>query len=142
VTIEVRAGEWTKPLPEPDPISREYWAALGSGRLLVQHCPDCGHSQFYPRAMCAGCGGEPVWHEVSGRGTVYTFTVIRQNGVPAFRNDVPYVVAMIELEDGVRLMGNITGCPVDEVRVGMEVQAYAVRAEPDIAIPLWEPVPD
>ncbi len=142
MTIEVRAGEWTKPLPAPDIISREYWSGLDSGRLMIQRCPHCSHCQFYPRAMCASCGGEPAWLEVSGRGTVYTFTVIRQNGVPAFRNDTPYVVAMIDIEEGVRLMGNITGCPVDEVRIGMDVRAYAVRAEPDIAIPLWEPARD
>jgi uncharacterized protein len=140
VTIEVRDGEWTKPLPAPDLTSGHYWSALASGRLLIQHCPGCGHSQFYPRALCTRCGGEPAWLEVSGRGTVYTFTVIRQNGVPAFQNETPYLVAMIELEEGVRLMGNITGCPVDDVEVGMEVRAYAVRAEADIAIPLWEPV--
>jgi uncharacterized OB-fold protein len=139
MTIEIRAGEWTKPLPAPDVISAEYWSALSSGRLLVQHCPDCGHYQFYPRALCTSCGSEPVFREVSGRGTVYTFTVIRQNGVPAFQSDVPYVVAMIQLEEGVRLMGNVTGCPVEEVRVGMEVRPYAVPAEPGIGILQWEP---
>jgi uncharacterized protein len=140
VTIEVRDGEWTKPLPAPDVISGHHWSALASGRLLIQRCPTCGHSQFYPRALCARCGLEPDWLEVSGRGTVYTFTVIRQNGLPAFQNETPYVVAMIEIEEGVRLMGNITGCPPDDVAVGMEVRAYAVRAEADIAIPLWEPI--
>jgi uncharacterized protein len=142
VTIEVRASEWAKPLPAPDVISAEYWSALASGRLLVQRCPECDRRQFYPRAMCTQCGAEPVWEEVSGRGTIYTFTVIRQNGVPPFRDETPYVVAMIELEEGPRLMGNITGCAVDEVRVGMAVRAYAVNTEPGIAIPLWEPAPD
>jgi uncharacterized protein len=142
VTIEVRAGEWTRPLPAPDNISREYWSALAEGRLLIQECRDCGHYQFYPRALCEHCGGQPAWREVSGRGTIYTFTVIRQNGVPAFRKDIPYVVAMIQLEEGVRLMGNVTGCPVDQIRVGMQVRPHVVRAEPDIGIPLWEPVPD
>jgi uncharacterized OB-fold protein len=139
VTIEVRPGEWTKPLPAPDMISAEYWSALASGRLLVQRCPDCRRRQFYPRAVCTQCGGDPTWEEVSGRGTVYTFTVIRQNGVPSFRDETPYVVAMIELEEGPRLMGNVTGCSVEEVRVGMAVRAYAVEAESGIAIPLWEP---
>jgi uncharacterized protein len=142
VTIEVRAGEWTRPLPSPDTVSGKYWSALAAGQLLIQHCPECGQYQFYPRALCVHCGGEPVWREVSGRGTIYTFTVIRQNGIPAFQKDIPYVVAMIQLEEGVRLMGNVTGCPVDEIRVGMEVRPYVVGAEPGIAIPQWEPVRD
>jgi uncharacterized protein len=142
VTIEVRPGEWAKPLPSPDVISAEYWAALASGRLLVQNCQECGRRQFYPRALCTQCGAVPVWEEVSGRGTVYTFTIIRQNGVPPFRDETPYVVAMIELEEGPRLMGNITGCSVDEVRVGMAVRAYAVGVEPGMAIPMWEPAPE
>ena len=142
MTIEVRAGEWTRPLPSPDVVSTEYWAALAGGRLLIQHCPDCDHYQFYPRALCEHCGSEPAWREVSGRGTIYTFTVIRQNGIPAFQKDIPYVVAMIQLEEGVRLMGNVTGCPVDEVRIGMEVRPYAIRMEPELAVLQWEPARD
>jgi uncharacterized OB-fold protein len=85
------------------------------------------------------CGADPGWEEVSGRGTVHTFTVIRQQGVPSFRDETPYVVAMIDLEEGPRMMGNLTGCPVDDVRIGMAVRAYALEAGPGIGIPMWEP---
>lgn len=140
MTIEVRRGEvWTKPLPAQEPLSREFWAAADEGRLLIQQCPACGHRQFYPRALCTACGADPVWLEASGRGTVHTFTVIRQQGMPAFTDDVPYVVAMIELDEGPRMMGNVTGCPVDDVTVGMRVRAYAVEAEDGVAVPMWEP---
>ena len=80
--------------------------------------------------MCTACGGDPEWEEASGRGTVYTFTVIRQHGAKPFRDELPYVVAMIKLEEGPMMMGNITGCAVDDVTVGMPVRAYVVRSRP------------
>jgi uncharacterized protein len=137
--MEVRTADWTKPLPALDPVSRPFWSAAAQGRLLIQRCPDCGHRQHYPRALCTSCGATPEWAEASGRGSVHTFTVIRQNGAKGFSDDVPYVVAILELEEGPRMMGNVTGCAVEEVRVGMAVQAYALKAEDEIGIPQWEP---
>lgn len=139
MTVEVREGQWTKPLPAPDSVSGLYWSELARGRLLIQRCPGCGARQFYPRPICMACGSEPEWEEASGRGSVHTFTVIRQNGLPSFRDELPYVVAMIDLEEGPRVMGNVTGCPHSDVGVGMPVQAYALRASPDIGVLLWEP---
>jgi uncharacterized OB-fold protein len=137
MTMDVRQpdGEWQRPTPAP----AEFWEAAASGRLLVQRCEACGHRQFYPRAWCTECGADPTWEEVSGRGTVHTYTVIRQQGAKPFRNEIPYVVAMIELEEGPRMMGNITGCPVEDVAIGMAVRAYAVVAEPGVGVPFWEP---
>ena len=140
MTLEVRrGGSWQKPLPVPDPVSGGFWSAAAEGRLLIQRCPVCAHRQFYPRALCVACGADPEWEEASGRGTVHTFTVVRQQGAAAFRDEVPYVVAMVELEEGPRMMGNLTGCPVDEVTVGMSVRAYIVEAEPGLGVPQWEP---
>jgi len=137
--LEVREVEWVKPLPAPFGVSAEFWSALASGRLLIQSCAECGHRQFYPRPMCVSCGSDPIWEEASGRGTVHTFTVIRQNGVPAFRDETPYVVAMIELEEGPRLMGGVTGCAAEELRIGMAVRAYALKVTPEIGLAMWEP---
>lgn len=137
--MDVRKVEWTKPLPDLDPVSSTYWSAAAEGRLLIQRCPACGERQFYPRALCVACGADPEWEEVSGRGRVHTFTVIRQQGARRFRDETPYVVAMIDLEEGPRLMGNVTGCGVEEVTVGMPVRAYALEAAPGIGIPMWEP---
>jgi uncharacterized OB-fold protein len=133
----LKVDAWEKPLPRPDAISRTFWEAAAQGRLLFQQCPRCGHRQFYPRALCTACGADPEWAEASGRGEVHTFTVVRQMGLPAFRDELPYVVAMIELEEGVRMMGNVTGCPVEEVRVGLPVEAYAVLADENVGIPYW-----
>ena len=102
----------------------------------------CGHHQHYPRKLCIRCGGEPAWQPASGRGTVHTFTVVRQFGLPPFRDELPYVVAMIELEEGVRMLGNVTDIPPDDVHIGMSVEAYAVLAEENVGIPYWRPVGD
>ena len=70
---------------------------------------------------------------------MHTFTIVRQNGEPPFRDQLPYVVAMIELDEGVRMMGNVTDCPVERVRIGMPVEAYAVECGDGLAVPFWRP---
>ncbi len=129
-----------RPLPRPDPVSKTFWEGCRDGRLLIQQCPACGHRQFYPRALCTSCGQTPEWREATGRGTVHTFTVIRQNYARPFRDLLPYVVAMIELEEGPLMMGNVTDCDVDGVRIGMPVEVWFDGADDDTAIPYWRPV--
>ena len=132
-------SEWVKPLPQPDAVSAPYWAAAREGRLLVQECASCGNRQWYPRALCTRCGAEPGWLTCSGRGVVHTFTVIRQMGMPGFRDETPYVVAMIELEEGPRLMGNVLDVAVEDVRIGMAVEVVFVDSADDIGVPQWRP---
>lgn len=137
--MEVKTDiEYNRPLPDMDGVSEVYWKGAAEGRLLIQRCTTCSKLQFYPRGLCIHCGGEPEWIEASGKGTVHTFTVIRQYHASPFKEKLPYVVAIIELEEGVRMMGNITDCDVDAVRIGMGVEAYAVNvAEEGIAVPFW-----
>ena len=138
--MQVRTVDgWEKPIPDGGNVVGEFWKAAAQGRLVIQYCPACGARQFYPRLLCTTCGGEPEWREVSGAGVVHTFTVVRQNGAKPFNAELPYVVAMIELPEGPRMMGNVTGCPVEDVSIGMPVRAYAVRIEDELAIPFWEP---
>ena len=85
------------------------------------------------------CGGGVDWATASGRGVVHTFTVVRQTGEAPFRDQLPYVVAVIELDEGVRMMGNVTGCPVEGVRIGLPVEAYAVECGDGLAVPFWRP---
>jgi uncharacterized OB-fold protein len=134
---EMRSDE--RPLPRPDPVTEGYWQACARGELLVQHCPACGARQFYPRALCTTCGGTPEWERVTGRGTVHTFTIIRQNYAKPFRDLVPYAVAMIELEEGPLMMGNLSDCEIDDVRVGLPVEVWFEQAGDDLAIPYWRP---
>jgi hypothetical protein len=120
-------------------VSKPFWEAASRGELLIQRCPS-GHRQFYPRAVCKVCGADPEWEPASGRGTVHTFTIIRQQHARPFRDELPYVVAMVELDEGVRMMGNITDCAVDEVRIGMPVEVHMAAAEPGVGVPFWRPV--
>jgi hypothetical protein len=136
---ETREFDWNKPLPDADNVSAPYWKAGSEGRLLVQECPTCGNRQWYPRAVCTACGADPEWLECSGKGIVHTFTVVRQFGMKPFRDEVPYVVAMIDLEEGPRMMGAVTDCEPDAVRIGMPVEVHFVEAAEDIGVPYWRP---
>src|SRR3989442_5658037 len=110
-------------LPVADIETAPYWEATREGRLLIKECRSCGRPFFYPRASCPRCwSSETAWREASGRGTVYTFTVVHQNDLPPFRDRLPYVVAVVELEEGVRMTSNIEACAPDDVRCGMAVR--------------------
>ncbi|HZN13796.1 MAG TPA: Zn-ribbon domain-containing OB-fold protein [Acidimicrobiales bacterium] len=128
-----------RPLPQADNVSEPFWSAAAEGKVLYQECPACGHRQFYPRAMCTNCAADPEWREASGRGTVHTFTVIRQNWASPFADELPYVVAMVELAEGVNMMTNITDCDPDTVHIGMAVEAYTVKVEDGLGVIFWRP---
>jgi uncharacterized protein len=128
-----------RPAPVPDADSAPYWTALHDGHLLVQRCEDCQEVQLYPRDRCMACRGPVSWVEASGRGTVYSFTVIRQNYSRPFRDWIPYVVAIVELEEGPRVMTNVIDCDPDNVQVGMPVQARFEVVSDDAGIALFAP---
>jgi uncharacterized OB-fold protein len=126
-----------RPVPVPDPESAPYWDAVNAERLVVQRCTRCGNHQLYPRPHCIRCRGPVEWVEANGRGTVYSFTVIRQNFSRSFKHLIPYVVALVDLDEGPRLMTNIVGCAPDEVRIGMPVRATFERVTDDASLPLF-----
>ncbi|TMK87112.1 MAG: Zn-ribbon domain-containing OB-fold protein, partial [Actinobacteria bacterium] len=110
-----------RPAPVADAESEPYWKAVNEGRLIVQRCTVCGAHQLYPRWRCLRCRGQVEWVEVTGGGTVYSFTVIRQNFSRSFRHLIPYVVALVDLDEGPRVMTNVVGIEPDDVRIGMRV---------------------
>ena len=102
---------------------RPFWEALKAHELRVQKCDDCGTLRFVPKEICPHCGSLACnWAQVSGRGKVYTYTVIHRGPTPAYQADAPYVIAHVELEEGPRMIGNLTGCAPTEVRIGMPVE--------------------
>jgi uncharacterized protein len=133
-TVALRA------LPAPDNASRHYWQSAADGRLVIQRCTACGAFQFYPRALCTACAGETEWVEASGRGTLHTYTIIRQNRSPAFAALSPYAVGIVELEEGVRMMSNIVDCDVEALMVGMPLEVLLLKAADDVGLPFWRPV--
>ncbi len=110
------------PKPAASWETRAYWEGCGRHELVLQRCRQCKTVQHRPRAVCAGClEGDIEYFTASGRGSVYTYTITHQNGVPPFRDALPYVLAYVDLEEGPRLMTNIVGCEPDQVEIGMQV---------------------
>lgn len=98
------------PVPAVNPDTAPYWEAASQDRLIMQRCGGCGNLRFYPRYLCPDCWSDQAdWVEVSGQGRVHSFTVMRRAPSPAFMGRVPYVVALIDLEEGPRMMANIVG---------------------------------
>jgi uncharacterized OB-fold protein len=128
-----------RPLPVfPEPDTEPFWAATGGHRLLYQVCLACGDIVFYPRRHCTGCmSGELDWRESAGRGTIYTFTVIRQHGQPYFKERIPYVVGFIDLDEGFRMLAEIKADPA-AIRVAQRV-ALEWEDHTDVSIPLFRP---
>jgi uncharacterized OB-fold protein len=135
-------SEAKRPLPRIDEESRGYWEALARHELYVQECGRCRLRRFPPRAVCPGCLSSAItWIRASGRGSVESFTVTYQNQAPGFRERLPYVLAVVELEEGVRLMTNVVGCPPDAVRIGMPVEVEWEDVTPEVTLPLFRPRP-
>ena len=131
-----------RPLPEMRNAGATFWSKAAEGVLVVPRCTDCGRTFWHPRPRCPHCGSERVdWIRASGRGTVHTYTVVRQSGDPYFKTKVPYVVAMIDLDEGVRIMTNIVDTPLAALAVGMRVEVVFEDAGGGIAIPLFRASP-
>ncbi len=110
----------TRIQPRATEIAGPYWEGCRAGELRMQRCDRCEQFQFYPRIVCSHCGaGELTWQAVSGRGRVASFTVVRRGISPAY--PAPYVVALIDLAEGVRMMSNLVDCDPDQVKVGAAV---------------------
>jgi hypothetical protein len=130
----------TIPVPRLDEESKGFWEACRRHELYVQRCGACGAMRFYPRALCPSClSDQTQWVRCSGRGTVYTFTVTHQNLAPGFRERLPYVMAYVELEEGVRLLTHIVGCAPDAVRIGLPVEVVFEDLTPEVAVPVFRP---
>jgi uncharacterized OB-fold protein len=132
--------KYAKPLPRIDEESKGFWEACQRRELVMQRCGACGALRYYPRALCPTCLSDAVeWVRSSGRGTVYTFTVTHQNQAPGFRDALPYVLAYVELDEGVRMLTNIVDCAPDAVRIGMPVEVVFEDATATVTLPKFKP---
>ena len=129
-----------RPLPKPDQDSAVYWEAARRHELLLQQCSSCQRFRFYPRSICPHCFSDAFeWRRSSGRGTVYSYTVIHRPPFPAFRDKVPYVLALIELNEDVRMMSNIVDCEPSTVEIGMPVEVTFEDITEEITLPQFKP---
>jgi uncharacterized OB-fold protein len=130
----------SKPTPIPDEISAPFFDGAREGRLMLQHCGACNQWSFPVRERCPHCfAAELEWRQASGRGSLYTFTIMHQVMNPAFAPSVPYNVAQIDLVEGVRMTSNIVGIGNDALRIGMPVEVVFEAADGDVRIPKFQP---
>jgi uncharacterized OB-fold protein len=134
-----RAGIQYK-TPNIDWETRAYWEGAGRGELVLQRCRDCQVVQHRPRGLCVSCLSDGIEHFVaSGRGEVYTYSIVRQNQMPGFRDHLPYVVAYIALEEGPQILSHVTGCDPESVSIGMPVRAEFVATGNQLGVPRFVP---
>ena len=138
----VTDGEYKKPLPMPSFTSRPFWDTAKDHRLTFQRCRLCGTNVFYPRDVCPGpdCFGVGTldWVVSSGKGNVYAFTVSYQPAHPAFKEDIPYVLAIIALEEGWRMNSNIVNGDPAEIAIGMPVEVVWDDVTPEFTLPKFQ----
>ncbi len=112
-----------KPMPEPTPVSQPFWDALAEGRVLIQYSPSAGEYVFYPRTLAPRTLADDLeWREISGRGTVYTFTVADRPTAPPWVDAVPQLLAVVEWDEGPRVSTELVGVEPADIRIGMRVE--------------------
>lgn len=132
---------YTKPLPAIGDENRPFWDGALKGHLCMQKCRACGHIRYPVNIVCTACLSEEAdWVPLSGKGTVFSYIVFHQIYNPAFAKDVPYNVALIQLDEGPRMFSNVVGVRNDKVKVGDRVEAVFDRVTEDVAIPRFRPV--
>lgn len=132
-------SEYAKPLPTITDENREFWDGAKRGRLRMQKCKACGHIRYPVSHVCPKClsyGFE--WTDLSGRGEVFSYVVFYQLYDKAFEKDIPYNVALVQLEDGPRMYSNIVGVDNDAVKIGDKVQAVFDPVTPEVTIPRFK----
>jgi hypothetical protein len=130
-----------KPVPVPDAISRPYCEGANLGEFRYQRCAACGKAQFQPRSACVYCHATDLrWQKAAGGGRIASFSVIHRAPLPSFKGDTPYVLALVDLDEGIRFMCNVLNCDPATVRIGMPVRVcFETRSGSDQKIPQVEP---
>lgn len=130
-----------RPLPSPNALTERYWQAAALGELQLPRCQACGRFHAYPRAACPHCGSAQLtWQPVSGRGEVYSFTVVHRAPSKGFESLVPYVVAVVALAEGPHLMTRMTQVQPQAVRIGMPVQVAFEKQDELTTLPVFLPL--
>ncbi|HWF24959.1 MAG TPA: Zn-ribbon domain-containing OB-fold protein [Solirubrobacteraceae bacterium] len=123
----------------PSEVTRPYWDAAATGRLCLQRCQGCGALQHPPRALCTGCGGPSrlVWEEVSGAGSIYSSTAIHRALIPALATHVPYTLAVVELDEGPRMVTAVRGASLEAVTIGSRVRVAFESVSAEVVLPVF-----
>ena len=133
--------EYKKPLPVIQPWSKKFWEGTKQNKLLIQQCRECGQKIFYPRKACSECWSSDLgWSKASGKGKIYSYTVMLGGVEEKFTEDLPYVLAYVDLEEGIRMMTRIVGCDPETVEIGMDVEVIFEEVTDEISLPFFRPI--
>jgi uncharacterized OB-fold protein len=131
--------EYEKFLPEMSSLTKPFWDYCQRHELRMQFCNVCKTWVWYPKAWCPNCGERNTleWRKLAGRGEVYSFTIVRQviDNSPAFQKDLPFVIGLIELEEGPRIYSNVSDVKPEDVKIGDKVSAYFEDVTPELSLP-------
>ncbi len=141
MAMSEKSGETPqKPVPVPDEASREFFEGARQGRFMLQRCGGCGACRFVARERCDACRSrEYTWEQASGRATVVSFAVMHQRYHPAFYDELPYPLAVVELEEGPRLITSVVGVSAEELKAGMAMQAVYEEIGEGVVLPKFKP---
>ena len=132
---------YNKPLPQPNGDTKPFWDGCKQHQLRFQRCKDCKHVRWPPSIVCPMCYSyDTEWVVASGKGKVYTFAVYRQAYHEAFRDDIPYITAIVELQEGPHLLTNIVGCNPEQVECDMPVEVVWENITEEFSLPKFKPV--
>jgi uncharacterized OB-fold protein len=127
---------YKKPLPQPTPWSKNFWEGTKNKKLLIQKCKNCNQMIMYPKKYCPFCMGDEMdWVEASGRGKIYSFTVVYNNPPSAFLKDLPFTIAIIKLEEGVQMLSNIVATDYESLKCEMDVEVVFDNVTDEISLP-------
>ncbi len=132
----------TLPVPVPDitPETETFWKATATGRLLIQRCAECERCVWYPRFLCPACHStDLLWTEASGRGTVHS-TTVTSRGILDYKDAGSYVLALVELDEGPKMLTNVVECDPAEVFIGQRVEVVFHDTGAGVALPRFRPV--
>jgi uncharacterized OB-fold protein len=118
--------------PIPNPETVPFWDAAAKGQLLLRKCKACGEVHYYPRSLCPFCFSETDWLPASGKGAIYSYSVMR-------RAPEPYAIAYVALEEGPKMLTNIVGCSLDDIRIGQAVKVVFTPSDGGPPVPMFTP---
>jgi len=140
MTTRPAGSPLTRPLPSVDEDTKLFWDFCKRHELRVQKCTKCGNFHYPPSAFCPHCSNiTSEWVKLSGEGKVYSFVIVRREYHPAFESQLPYVVAIIETSEGVRMLSNVVGCKPEEVKIDMPVEVTWDDITPEFSLPKFKP---
>jgi len=131
---------YTRPLPVVNELNRPHWDGAKNHEFLIQRCRDCGHRWFPPMPNCSNCLSTLIeWVRSPGTGSIFSYIVYHQGWLPGFKDEVPYAVAIVELDEGVRFVSNLAGVANGDIKVGMPVEVTFDDVTPEVTIPKFRP---